>query len=169
MSSWNCSDFDFGHIEIFYFQERNLKCRAQSLKYWAHILRRPNSHFLRRALNYSIPRKFKRGRPCFTWHHTINRAIRRSRIRNWRPTINNKIQHNAKCDEIFMASDIVMNLNEVRPSLDPSVQYFLINNKDLFTIQICNALSSRKLSQNQLWLITSSKDVLCQCSVEQKH
>lgn len=55
------------------------KCRVNRMKYWGHIIRRPSTHVLRKALAYNIPGKYKHGRPCFTWHDSLNRAIRRSR------------------------------------------------------------------------------------------
>lgn len=80
-------------------------CRSQRLKYWGHIRRRAATHILRRALNYRIPGKFKRGRPCFTWHNSLTRAIRRSRIQDWEKSIQDKDIHNKKCDSIYEEPD----------------------------------------------------------------
>lgn len=72
------------------------KCRVQRLKYWGHIIRRPASHVLRKALYYKIPGKLKRGRPCYTWHNSLTRALRRSRIRDRHTTISERRDHNLK-------------------------------------------------------------------------
>lgn len=81
------------------------KCRVQHLKYWGHILRRPATHVLRKAMAYHIPGKYKQGRPCFTWHDSLNRALRKSRIQDWQTTNNDKQLHNAKCNAVYDVSD----------------------------------------------------------------
>lgn len=81
------------------------KSRVQRLRYWGHVVRRPDRHILRKALHYHIPGKFKRGRPCFTWNETLRRDLGRTRDRNWLSTINDTSSHNAKCHEIFQDSD----------------------------------------------------------------
>lgn len=80
------------------------KCRVSHLKYWGHVMRRPVDHVLRKALTYHAPGKLKRGRPCFTWHTSLNRAIYRSRQVNWHTTVLDKNAHNKKCDELFLPS-----------------------------------------------------------------
>jgi hypothetical protein len=43
---------------------------ALQLRYWGHIVRRPDNHLLKLAAEYKLPYK-KRGRPAFTWWDTI--------------------------------------------------------------------------------------------------
>lgn len=77
------------------------KCRTQRLKYWGHVIRRPERHVLRRALLYRVPGKRKLGRPCFTWNEILRRDVRTSKVRNWDRTVHDKKKHNAKCDRTF--------------------------------------------------------------------
>lgn len=81
------------------------KCRVLRLKYWGHIIRRLVDHVLRKALCYNVPGKLKRGRPCFTWHNSLERAIRLSKVNNWSETVHNKFEHNRKCDEAYLPTD----------------------------------------------------------------
>lgn len=76
-------------------------CRVLRLKYWGHIMRRPAHHVLQNAYYYSIPGKKKIGRPCYTWHTSLQRAIRRSKINDWHNTIQNTHAHNQKCNSLF--------------------------------------------------------------------
>lgn len=80
------------------------KCRVLRLKYWGHIMRRPTDHVLRKALRYSIPGKRKIGRPCFTWHDSLNRALRRSNVTDWQDTIQDTQAHNRKCESSYLPS-----------------------------------------------------------------
>lgn len=79
--------------------------RVQRLRYWGHIRRRPAAHVLRRALQFSLPGKFKRGRPCFTWRDSLNRELRRAGDLQWDLTIRDTGAHNAKCSTIYQHPD----------------------------------------------------------------
>lgn len=75
--------------------------RIRRLKYWGHVARRPAAHILRRALAYRIDGKKKLGRPCFTWHETLTQDIIRSKETNWDQTLEDRKQHEDKCNRLY--------------------------------------------------------------------
>lgn len=83
----------------------NRVCRVQRLRYWGHIMRRPHSHVLKKALNYRAPGKLKRGRPCFTWRTSLERDVRLSRVHDWDQTLHDAAAHNSKCNTVFDTSE----------------------------------------------------------------
>lgn len=48
--------------------------RMLQLRYWGHIIRRPDNHLLKLAAEYRLPHK-KRGRPSFTWWDSIAESM----------------------------------------------------------------------------------------------
>lgn len=48
--------------------------RMLQLRYWGHVVRRPDNHLLKLAAEYRIPHK-KRGRPSFTWWDSIAESM----------------------------------------------------------------------------------------------
>lgn len=48
--------------------------RMLQLRYWGHVVRRPDNHLLKLAAEYRLPYK-KRGRPSFTWWDSIAESM----------------------------------------------------------------------------------------------
>lgn len=77
--------------------------RIRYVKRRGHVKRRPSHHVLRKALRYSLPDKLKRGRPCFTWHHSLQQDMMNSHVTDWEQNVHYKEAHNAKCKELYDA------------------------------------------------------------------
>lgn len=66
--------------------------RILQLRYWGHIVRRPENHLLKLAAEYRLPYK-KRGRPAFTWWDTIAQNMWRFEnmtVEDWYDIVENK-------------------------------------------------------------------------------
>lgn len=74
---------------------------VRRLKYWGHIMRRPATHALRRAMGYRIRGKKKIGRPCFTWKNSLQYDLARTGMNNWEESIMDKTLHETKCNSLY--------------------------------------------------------------------
>lgn len=77
------------------------KCAALRLQYWGHVVRRPANHILRRALEFQVTGKYKRGRPCYTWHDSLKKDMDKARTTDWEDTVHDSKLHKDKCKLIF--------------------------------------------------------------------
>lgn len=74
---------------------------VRRLKYWGHVMRRPVTHLLRKAMGYRLSGKRKVGRPCFTWNDTLQRDITRPGLTDWEATVHDRVAHEAKCQQLY--------------------------------------------------------------------
>lgn len=56
-------------------------------------------------MNYRIPGKLKRGRPCFTWRDSLHRALRHAGDQQWEDTLTDAAAHNSKCNALYLHPD----------------------------------------------------------------
>lgn len=77
--------------------------RILQLRYWGHIIRRPENHLLKLAAEYRLPHK-KRGRPAFTWWDTIAQSMWRFEnipVEEWYELADDKEKLDTKLKEIY--------------------------------------------------------------------
>lgn len=79
------------------------KCMVHRMRFWGHVKRRPSYHILRRALRYRAHGRLKVGRPCYTWHDSIESDVRKSNItmESWEETVGDAALHNSKCKTLY--------------------------------------------------------------------
>ena len=60
--------------------------RKSRLRWYGHVARREEAHWLQRILNFPVAGRKPRGRPCKTWGETITEDRRASNITHTDPT-----------------------------------------------------------------------------------
>lgn len=77
------------------------------LRYWGHVIRRPDNHLLKLAAEYRLPHR-KRGRPSFTWWDTIAQSLWRFEnitVDEWYELAGDKERFERKLEEIYEQTD----------------------------------------------------------------
>lgn len=77
--------------------------RILQLRYWGHIIRRPENHLLKLAAEYRLPYR-KRGRPSFTWWDTIAQSLWRFdniSVDEWYELAGDKEKFNKKIEDLY--------------------------------------------------------------------
>lgn len=81
--------------------------RILQLRYWGHIVRRPDNHLIKLAAEYRLPHR-KRGRPSYTWWDTIAQSMWRfdsMTVEEWYNLAEDKEKFETKLKELYNFSE----------------------------------------------------------------
>lgn len=78
------------------------KIKAAQIRYWAHILRRPDNSLLQDALQLDLGDK-KVGRPCYTFNDTLRTTLEMTQlsVEDWYALTTDKTKIKTKCKDIY--------------------------------------------------------------------